>query len=256
MKVPSIAGMDTKILSEIIINWFDFYGTTKGLGKLRHEELVFEGDVFGTSKEELAYSITQNIHGDRVSKLIYHIFRDEGCSVEHYEYLKAQYLKKGWELDSSNQIDLIPTHSVKNPKTKEQMKSWLKDNAPKEVYAKILEAYDELGNNHPDNAIEDCRQAFEKLITKSLFKNALNQMVGNGLITKGAKNWVGDFELLKNIYDYISNTGVHTKQGKPRADQEQAQLTLMLTESALWYIIHILNKAKDRGIQLDNWVSL
>ncbi len=253
---PGLVGIERRKIIEILTEWFDLFGIQRGSAKLNNEDLVWYSDqIYTISIESVVNSIEQSLFSERLAKLIYHIFQSEAISDENHAFLSAHYLKNGLEIDSTNGISLVPTYSTKDPETKEQMKSWLKQNAPNEVYAKLLDAYAELGSANPDDAIDDCRQAFEKMLIEPKFNPAIRQLAGFGLLQK-AKGWTGDAKLLQTIYDFHSYMGVHTKMGKPIATKEQAKLAIMMTESALWYLIHILNKAKDRGYMLDKWVSV
>lgn len=60
--------------------------------------------------------------------------------------------------------------------------------------------------------------------------------------------------MLYTPYGYCSSIGSHTSENDSDATCLQAQTGVILAGEAIHYVLRIIEKAEDQGIQLNRWV--
>jgi len=256
MEYPILKGLDDKRVQDILVSFFRKCSDSRtsefrGLDYLITNTELEPHEARGFSHDVIAYNIISNVGARKLTEILIYLM-NFGIEEEHYNYLKAVFYKNGFDPNEIFNGEFVSLDSLREPDKNELAENWLKKNAPTEVYQKIQEAFNELGKNHTDDALGDCRQALEKLTINANFSTALNELCDKGIIKKGTRDKKNDYEMLQTVYHYISTLGSHTANKIPKPSIEQARFGYMLTQSALWYLIQELRGKNS----LNEWVEI
>lgn len=140
--------------------------------------------------------------------------------------------------------------------TKEEHQTFIENNAPPRVIARIDRANVLLTEGDYDNALQDCRRALEELTVSGNFGWALEELHDKGLIQKDTKKGnrePKDREITKDAYAYLSNVGSHAGANSPPANERQAELGFVYTQEVIVFLLRAIEEGHRTGIELERW---
>lgn len=140
--------------------------------------------------------------------------------------------------------------------TKEEHQTFIENNAPPRVIARIDRSNVLLTEGDYDNALQDCRRALEELTVSGNFGWALEELHDKGLIQKDTKRGnrePKDREITKDAYAYLSNVGSHAGANSPPANERQAELGFVYTQEVIVFLLRAIDEGHRSGIELERW---
>lgn len=209
----------------------------------------------GSRSSDRVRALIRTINGtDKLIELVSYVLNNEMSSespdIEEIEQIFAPY---GYTVDSSDGITIVPTAQPPIQELQEEERTWIEENAPEKTIDNLQSAREHLSNGRWSNSIHECPLALESLTTTGSFSGSLQELHQKNVILKGTNDRKKDYRLLKTLYHYCSTMGSHTS-GSTQADQERAGLSLLMVESAVYFILKQIKKATEsRSLPINQW---
>lgn len=161
--------------------------------------------------------------------------------------------------NTSQGYELVSKTTEYAKEMKNQHRTYIENNAPMRVVARLDRAHVLLTEGDHDNALQDCRRALENMTKTGEFGWALEQLYDQELIqkdtTKGDRE-PKDREIAKDAYNYLSNVGSHAGANSPPANSQQAELGFMYTQEVIVFLLRAIEQGEQNdNLELDRWAT-
>ena len=202
-----------------------------------------------------------------IQDIIFEIFHNDGNFYDFLTYMSKKdnpnetkydnILKKyGYTFDySGSETIIVPLTGEIFQIEITQLYGYLENNAPKKTLEHLNEAKEKFSKNDFDGCLAEYRLALESL-TISGFANGIRELVNLGSITDNNDSTrKDDGWILKSIYGYTSTVGSHSVSSSLPVSSEQAFMGMMITQSAIQFILKKLEQLKKSGKQTKGWIQ-
>lgn len=125
--------------------------------------------------------------------------------------------------------------------------------APELVLTQIESAETKLAEGEYDLATAEMRRAFDVLVVGGGYSEALEELVENDLITVGDEHENSDATILYVTYGYCSFLGSDPEYKEFETSRLQAEVGLAMGQEVLYFLLTILDRAEQEGIELRRW---
>lgn len=212
-------------------------------------------DEGSSKRDRIANWLRNGNESGEARQILAYMIEDSTFRVNERENLEKSLAGSRFTLtEGENGKELWLRISAAAERQAQTHRSFIEENAPEEVLDAIEEARTEMTAGDFDDAMEDLRDALEKMVSDE-YHDGLDELVAEGLISDGSGNHRDDKEMLYMPYGYCSTVGSHTSAGTPSASQLQAETALILVEEAIHFILQKQEEAAHQGITLNEWVT-
>ena len=125
--------------------------------------------------------------------------------------------------------------------------------APDVVLTQIESAETNLAEGEYDLAMAELRRAFDMLVVGGQYDEALQELIEHDLITVGGEHENTDTTILYVVYGYCSYLGSDPEYKEFETSRLQAEVGLAIGLEALYFLLEVLDRAVQEGVDLRRW---
>lgn len=132
-------------------------------------------------------------------------------------------------------------------------KWYIEEEANPETIESIERAESQFAKGNYGDACTQLRHALESMTAEDYsYHEGLDELSSKGIIQQDNKN-TRDHDALYLSYGYNSDIGSHKHLGKHRSYQQQAEFSMVVVIETIYFLLQIIDEAKDNGIMLEKW---
>lgn len=248
-------GKDLQELCETVLDY-----VKRGKGNHRYGVLAmrfdFEADLAGEWEEAPIESYVYSLVVEMNDRKQLFEFLDYLVDVDKANHPRYNIIlrKHGFTIEEFQGKYHLATLTGKifEEETKE-VQAFIEQHASKKTLNCLKKAKDNFAKNDFRETLSQCRNALESL-TKNSIRNGIKELIKENVIGEGTEARKEDVWILKAIHGFNSTLGAHNSANNPEADEEQAFMGMMITQTCIHFLLKKIQQARKGGKSLQEWV--